>query len=371
MADPDPSLLEACRSGTRDEVLDALRTWRDAYLRGGPPPAPLIEALAACADGLVAGRGDAAVAIQMFLFDVLMYVPPGMRTSARGPAAPIIAAIEATTPRLLPLRDADDPLVRAWSWHLLSWMPTTVPGLAAQALALLPSADRSLMRVTLALAAASTMESRRPTIALLTEWLDRPGEPRDAAAMVLAQLESNPTRPETTREAHYAALLSLAQRGRWDEWEAAPAREHGYFADLAACLVRAGYARADTTLPALVEVLDACAPAEVEHVLDVLLKILYQSQPYDGAAVATALSPTQRSTLAALVHRSRVWLPRPRFFTGLQELGLPLGAGPMAEFLGIPPPADPGIVVTAVRDGVLSLQTERSPDEIAEALRRR
>lgn len=351
-------------------MLDALRAWREAYLRGRPLPPQFVEVLDACADGLVAGRGDSAVAILMFLFDVLMYVPPGLRSSTRGPAARLIAAIEATTPRLRPLRDADDLLVRAWSWHLLSWMPASVPGLAAEALAALPSADRSLLRITLALAAASTTPGRASTIALLTGWLDRPGEPCDVAAMVLAQLLSDPSRPETTRDAHYAALVSLGERGRWDEWEAAPAREHGYFADLATCLERAGYARADTTLPVLVRLLDACAPAELEHVLDRLLKVFYQSQPYEGAAVASALSPAQRSTLAAMVRRPRLWLPRPRFYAALQELGLPLGAVPMAGFLGIEPPADAGVVVTAVRDGVATVQTQQSPQEIVEALRR-
>jgi hypothetical protein len=371
MPHPDPALLEACRTGSRDDVLSALRAFRETYLQGGPPPAELVEVLGACGEGLVAERGDPVLAILMFLFDVLMYVPAPLRTSARGPGAPTIAAIEAMAPRLLPLREASDLLVSAWSWHLLSWLPAPVPGLAAEALARLPEAQRSLLRITLALAAASTPEGRAPTLAVLTEWLDRPGEERDVAAMVLAQLASDPSRPETTSEAHLAALLSLAERGRWDEWEAAPAREHGYFADLASCLVRAGYARGDTTLPALVRLLDASAGTELENVLLMLLQLLYQSHPYEGDAVASALSPAQRSTLEALVRRPNVWLPRPRVYAALRDLGLPLGAAPMAAFLGIDPPAEGDVRVTSVEDSVVTLQTGMSPHELASALRGR
>jgi hypothetical protein len=248
-------------------------------------------------------------------------------------------------------------------------MPTPVPGLSAEALARLPSTGRSLLRITLALAAASTAEGRAPTLRLLTEWLERPGEQRDVAALVLAQLASDPTRPETTSDAHYAALLSLAARDRFDAWEAAPAREHGYFADLATCLVRAGYARADTTLPTLLRLLDACSPAEVEPLLLVLLQILYQSHPYEGDAVASALSPAQRGTLEALARRPNVWLPRPRVYAALQGLGLPPGAAPMAAFLGLEPTTDGGVTVISVEDGVLTLQTAKTPHDIAAALR--
>ncbi len=363
-------MLEACRTGSRDEVLAALRGFRGTYLGRGMPPTELVDVLVGCADGLVDGRGDPAVALLVFYFDVLMYVPANLRTSTRGAAAPFVAAIEALTPRLLPLRSSADHLLAAWAWHLLSWMPSPVPGLADDALAALPVADRSLTRITLALAAASTPEGRIATTALLREWLGLPGEQRDVAAMVLAQLHGDPTRPEATPDDVHGALLDLAGRERWQEWEAAPAREHGYVADLAGCLVRAGYARAATTLPALLRLVDVASAAEREHVLDALLKIFYHSQPYPGEPVAAALGPAQRAALAGLVARPHVWAPRPRFFAALADLGLPLGAAPLAAFLGLPPPPAGGVVVTGVADGVLDVDTARSPQDLVSDLLR-
>ena len=125
-------------------------------------------------------------------------------------------------------------------------------------------------------------------------------------------------------------LLDLAERGRWDDWQAAPFCERGYFVDLAEALVRAGYARASTTLPALLRIVDACSPAELEPVLDLFLRATYQAKPYEGDATLEALDETQRSALEGLVQRPRVWAPRPRFYEALQGLGLPLGAAPMA-----------------------------------------
>ena len=369
MSRPDPVHLAACRSGDRAAVLAAVRELRQAYLCGGPPPPELADVVDACGDGLVVDRGDPALALVMFLFDVLMYIPANLRTSNQGPAAALVAAIERTTPRLLALRDGSDALLAAWAWYLAAWLPTPVPGLAADALAQLPHAPRSFTRVTLALAAASTPEGRAHATSLLTAWLDRPGEERDVAAMVLAQLHADPTRLETTSDAVYDALRSLAARARWDEWEAAPAREHGFYADLAGCLVRAGYARAATTLPVLLHLIEVCSAQELEHVLDVFLKLLYQAHPWPGDAEAATLSAAQREALVALVRTPRAWAPRPRFYEGLRGLGLPLGAAPMATFLGIEPPADPGVVVTGVEDGVLTVQTDKPAHVLAAELK--
>lgn len=364
----DPALLDLCRTGSRDEVLAALRTFRQSYLAGGPPPPELVEVLSGCAEGLVVGRGDPAVALMIFYFDVLMYVPPGLRTPGRGPAAPILAALDGLAPRLTALRDDGDALVAMWAWHLLSWLPTRVPGLAAEALEALPRADRSFARVTLALAAASTPEGRAAATERLTDWLEHGDERRDVAAMVLAQLHGDPQRPERTPDAVVDALVGLASRERWQEWEAAPAREHGFYPDLAACLVRAGYRRAERTLPALVGLTHACSAAELEHVLDMVLKLLFQSHPYEGDARLDGLSELQRRTLTELLHEERVWAPRPRFYAGLKELGLPLGRAPLAAFLGLPPPPSDVEVSDVGPDGTLTLKTDRSPNELVQRL---
>ncbi|MBL8739676.1 MAG: hypothetical protein JNK04_01240 [Myxococcales bacterium] len=363
----DADLVLRCCDGTRDEVLESLRTLRQKYLQSGPPAPGLVDVLLGCAEGMVPGRGDPVLALSMFYFDVLMFVPPGLRTSAQGPGAPFVAAIEALVPRLTVLRDDRDVLVSIWAWHLLSWMPKRVPGLADEALQRLVAPARACERITLALAAASTPEGRAATVGVLLDWLRREGDERDVAAMVLTQLVGNPQKPEVTSEEAFAALLALSQRERWGEWEAAPAREHGFYADLAACLVRAGYMRADRSLPALVHLVDACEGNELGHVLDLVLKIFYQSHPYPGDAQRDALSEAQKATLLALLEREKVWAPRPRFYEGLKELGLPLGPVPLAAFLGVPAPKSP-VEVRSVEDGVLTLKTDLSPHALVQTI---
>lgn len=364
----DPALVQQCRSGDRAAVLAALRTFRQTYLAGGPPPPELVEVLTGCADGLAPGRGDPVLALLMFYFDVLMFVPPGLRTPGRGPAAPIVAALDALAPRLSVLRADGDVLVSVWAWHLLCWLPTPVPGLAPDALAALSGAARGCTQITFALAAASTPEGRAVTTELLRGWLGEASERRDVAAMVLTQLHADPQRPERTPDEAVEALVALAAKGRWEEWEAAPAREHGFYADLATCLVRAGYARAERTLPVLVRLTRVCSAAELEPVLDVLLKLFYQSHPYEGDARLEALSELQRRTLGELLPDARVWAPRPRFYAGLKELGLPLGPGPLAAFLGVEAPPTDFEVREVGPDGTITMKTDRQPHELVKAI---
>jgi hypothetical protein len=279
-----------------------------------------------------------------------------------------VAAIDGLEPRLSELRRDADPTVARWAWHLASWLPTPAPNLAREALGALERASTAPDRITFALAAASTPEGREATSALLRTWLDVPGETRDVAAIVLTQLHGDARDPARTPEACVDALIALAEGGRWEGWELAPAREHGFYADLAGCLVRAGFTRAERTMPALLRVVRACSAAELDSVLGLVLQLLYQSSPYDGDPTLASLSSLQRSTLRALLQETRAWAPRPRFYATLSELGLPVGAAPMAAFLGVEGPTNATTIDEVGADGTLQVTTDRSPLELVQQL---
>jgi hypothetical protein len=354
--------------GSRDDLLRALRGFRETYLAGGPPPPELAEIIIGCAAGLRAGHSESAVDLMSFYFDVIMYVPPALRTPGRGPAAGVLEALDRLAPELSVLRGDNDHRVATWAWHLLSWLPTRVPNLATEALEALAHTQRSSARITVALAAASTSEGLVATTALLSDWLTRNSEERDVAAMVLTQLRGDPQRAESTPDEVVDVLIGLAGRGRWQAWDESPSREFGYYADLAGCLVRAGYVRGERTLPVLLELARVCSNAEFEHVLDSLLKLFYHVAPYDGDARPEALSPLQRRVLETLVHDPRAWTPRPRFYATLRELGLPLGSTPLAAFLGIEPTPSNLEISDISPHGTLTLKTSSSPLELVEAL---
>lgn len=358
--------LHACLSGDIGAVKAALRAFRAEFLQGGPPPAAFVDALRACVDGLSPGRGDPTLALEIFLFDALMFIPAGLRR-ADGPAGAFVAVIQSAAPKLLLLRRDADALVAAWAWHLLSWLPAPVPNVASEALEELRQASRGFMQLTLALTAASTPTGREATTRLLEEWLGGGGERAHVAAMVLTQLHGVPTKPETVSDAAYQRLLELSAVERWDEWEAAPAREFGFFADLSLCFQRAGYARAATTLPALLRIVDRCSPKEIEHVLAVFVKVLFHSHPWPQEARLELLDAAQRDALTELVSRSRVWTPRPGFYGLLKEYGLPLGSRPLALLLGVDAPPD-AVTVKSVENGVLTLDTEKTPHQLVKEI---
>ncbi len=366
--DTDTPARTCLLRGTADEVLATCGDLRAAFLTGGPPPPGLADVLADVSDGLAEPRGGATVALLHFCFDVLMYVPPGLRTPGHGPAAAILAGLDGLAPRLLALREAGDPQIAAWAWHLLSWLPTPVAGLADDALAALAVQPSASARVTLALAAASTAEGRDRTTTLLTRQLDGAPDERAVAAMVLSLLHGDPQRPEQLSDAAVDALVALAERGHWDAWDASPSREFGFHGDLAANLVRAGYARAERTLPALLALVRVSPPGALESVLDHLLRAFFHAHPYDGDARLDALSPLQVRTLHALLADPRVWAPRPRFHLTLRELGLPLGRAPLAAFLGVEaPPVD--LTVRGIGPhGALVVESGQSPLDLVRSL---
>jgi hypothetical protein len=358
--------LEACRSGSLDEVNAALRASRE-YLRV-PVRSELTDILQACAAGLDPARGDATLALLMFLSDAWLFIPPGVRRNPPDFAAPLVQAVESTIPRLRDLRDHSDPLIVAWAWHLLSWMAKPVPGLVDDALARLPAEPRGFMRFTLAWAASSTDAGRSALRPLLETWLAGTDEDRRVAAMSLAMLFGNQRNPSATSDGVVAELLQMANAPRWGEWEAAPAREHGYFADLSRALELAGHARAAKTLPALLKLAEVCSAQEMEHVISHLLRVLYHSNPWPEDAKRELLNEAQLGALTALLHNERAWLPRPNVYEGLKNLGLPLGSAPLAALLGVPAPAN-AVTVKRVDGGTLTMATTEDPAALAAKLR--
>lgn len=367
-----PPLLRACTGSDLDACLAARTELRDRVFHQGSIYSSTGPALRVLFEGLDAKRADPSVACMMFLFDVLEHLLPAFAAGEKRATSNMRAcreAIEGAVPKLQSLSTAEDVLVKAWAVHLLCWMPVPVDGLAAQELGRIKGDLAPVMAITSALAAASDPTLQPECVAVLRTWLSVRPVRRKIAAMVLPQLLGAPRRNDSVDDELYEALLELAGGSRWSDWEAAPACHKGFYPDLADNLLRAGYHRASTTLTVLVPLIDHCENHELGPLLQTTLKIWFHSAPYDGDAVVAMLTDLQRRTLMAIARTPRAWELRYRFAITLKELGLPLSANGILEFLGeVANAPAPDIRIKSVESGVITLDTGLPLHEIAKKL---
>jgi len=249
-------------------------------------------------------------------------------------------------------------------------MPDPVPGLTAEELDRLEHEDRPLMYMTAAIVAANDDSLAEPWMAKLAQWLEGDEPRRNAAAMVLALTHGDPQNKDAISEAAFEALVAMAGGKRWDDWEALPACENGFYADLAMFLLRSGYHRAASSLPAILDLVDAGTPSEVVHIAGLAVKLVYHSAPYPGAPIADALTPLQRESLSRLARSPRVWEAPADLAIALSQLDLPLDPAGLLEFLGESGEglATSQIRVTAVDGDIVTLDTALAPDQVLRKL---
>ena len=361
--------------GGQDQV-EALRAIEERVL---PPnglysaTAPTITALFASLSG-----GDAALATCMRLSSWLERLRPAfLNARADGSPSDLLdcdVAFQAGVGKLRSLRTSDNTLLRAWVVHLLSLIDGG-DDFAKEELASLASEDRAEVYMTSAIALMYDLSPSAPIEELLTRWLSDGGARRKAAAMAWAQTRGNAQQPERIPDAVFEALLEMAVGERWETWEACPARQLGFFADLAMNLLVSGYPRADRSLPALLGLLDRCFDDEIGRIGPLALKVLYQSAPYPGAPALEGLTPLQQENLARLAHTPRAWEQPDDLAIALSDLDLPLNPEAMLIFLGrstdgLVPPDLPVTGVSHDGDFLhLTLGSGLGPDEIRKRMK--
>lgn len=363
------ALLSDVADGDTRACLDALDAIMQRIAHQGTLYTATGPAIAGIIGSLNTERADAAIAICMRLTGLLRRLRPSI-LSARaqsdpGPLGECDTAFAEGVPILQELRRSPDVLVRVWAIELLSFMPDTVAGLATEELARLQDDEEPISYMTSAIVAANDGALAEQWMTIVEGWLHEGSARSRAAAMCWALCRGNPGDRNAVPDAAFAVLLELARGERWDDWEALPAREHGFFADLATHLLASGYHRAEATLPALFDLLPRCADAEVPHVAQTLVRLVYHSAPYPGAPQLSALTPLQRHSLARLARVSRVWEAPAELAISLSQLDLPLDPIGLLEFLGESTEgvAPASIKVTGVDGDIVTLETDLAPHE--------
>lgn len=294
--------------------------------------------LAAVIATLHVDRGDAGLAVCMRLTSLLRRLRAGIlwarSQSDPGHLGACDRAFAGGLPVFQALRQSPDSLQAAWAIELLSFMPDPVPGLAAEELERLELEDRPVMYMTSAIVAADDDSLAERWTATVEQWLKGDQPRRKAAAMVIAITRGDPQKKDAICDDVFETLVAMAGGERWDDWEALPARENGFYADLATLLLRSGYHRAAASLPSILDLIGVGTSSEVVHIAGVAVKLAYHSAPYPGAPVADTLTPLQRASLSRLARSPRAWEAPTDLAIALSQLDLPLDPAGLLEFLG-------------------------------------